>query len=55
LRRNYLLKHVIEGKIKGGIEMTGRQGRIVEVLLDKFRKRENTGNYKRKYQVAICR
>jgi hypothetical protein len=27
LRRNCLLKHVIEGKIEGGIEMTGRRGR----------------------------
>jgi hypothetical protein len=27
LRRNCLLKHVIEGKIKGGIEVTGRQRR----------------------------
>jgi hypothetical protein len=27
LRRNYILKQVIEGKIKGGIEVTGRQGR----------------------------
>jgi hypothetical protein len=43
-RRNYLLKHVIEGKVKGEIEMTGRLGRIVEALLDKFRKREDTGN-----------
>jgi hypothetical protein len=24
LRRNCLLRHVIEGKIKGGIEVTGR-------------------------------
>jgi len=27
LRRNCLLKQVIEGKIKGGIEVTGRRGR----------------------------
>jgi hypothetical protein len=27
LRRKYLPKQVIEGKIKGGIEVTGRQGR----------------------------
>jgi hypothetical protein len=26
LRRNYLLNPVIEGKIEGRIEMTGRQG-----------------------------
>jgi hypothetical protein len=27
LRRNCLLQRVIEGKIKGGIEVTGRRGR----------------------------
>ena len=27
LRRNCLLQRVIEGKIQGGIEVTGRQGR----------------------------
>jgi len=27
LRRNCLLRRVIEGTIKGGIEVTGRQGR----------------------------
>jgi hypothetical protein len=27
LRRNCLLKHVIEGKIEGSIEMTGRRER----------------------------
>jgi len=34
LRRNYLLQHVIEGKIKGGIEVTGRRGRRRRKLLD---------------------
>ena len=29
LRRNYLLKYAIEGKVKGRIEMTGRQGTTV--------------------------
>jgi hypothetical protein len=28
LRRNCLLKHNIEGKIKGGVGVTGRHGRI---------------------------
>jgi hypothetical protein len=28
LRRNCLLQRVIEGKIQGGIEVTGRQGRM---------------------------
>jgi hypothetical protein len=34
LHRNYLLQQVIEGKIKGGIEVTGRQGRRYKKLLD---------------------
>jgi hypothetical protein len=34
LRKNYLLKHVIEGKIEGRIEVTGRRGRRRKLLLD---------------------
>jgi hypothetical protein len=34
LRRNCLLKHVIEGKIEAGIQVTGRQGRRRKQLLD---------------------
>ena len=34
LRRNYLLQWVAEGKIKGGIEVTGRRGRRRRKLLD---------------------
>jgi hypothetical protein len=33
LRRNCLLKHVIEGKIEGRIEVTGRRGRRRKQLL----------------------
>ena len=32
--RNYCLRHVIEGKIEGRIEVTGRRGRISKQLLD---------------------
>ena len=39
LRRNCLLQRVIEGKIKGGIEMTGRQGRRRTKLLDDLKER----------------
>jgi len=39
LRRNCLLQRVIEGKIKGGIEVTGRQGRRSMKLLDDFKER----------------
>jgi hypothetical protein len=34
LRRNCLLRQVIEGKIKWGIEVTGRRGRRRRKLLD---------------------
>jgi hypothetical protein len=36
------MKHVIEGKREGRIEMTGRRGRRHKQLLDKLRKREGT-------------
>jgi hypothetical protein len=36
LRRNCLLKHVIDGKLEGRIEMTGRRGRRRKQLLDDF-------------------
>jgi hypothetical protein len=39
LRRNCLIKHVIEGKIEGGIEVTGRQGGRRKQLLDDFKER----------------
>ena len=39
LRRNCLLKQVIEGKIEGGIEVTGRQGRRRRKLLDDLKNR----------------
>jgi hypothetical protein len=39
LRRNCLLQLVIEGKIQGGIEVTGRQGRRRTKLLDDLKER----------------
>jgi hypothetical protein len=39
LRRNYLLQRVAEGKIKGGIEVTGRRGRCRRKLLDDLKER----------------
>jgi hypothetical protein len=37
LRRNCLLKHVIEGKIEGRIEVAGRRGRRRKQLLDSLK------------------
>ena len=39
LLRNCLLQWVIEGKIKGGIEVTGRRGRRRRKLLDDLKER----------------
>jgi hypothetical protein len=39
LRRNCLLKHEIEGKLEGRIEMTGRRGRRRKQLLDDLKEK----------------
>ena len=39
LRRNCLRKHVIEGKMKGEIEVTRKQGRRRKKLLDDLKDR----------------
>jgi hypothetical protein len=39
LRKNYILQRVIEGNIKGGIEVRERQGRRRRKLLDDLKKR----------------
>ena len=39
LRRNCLLQRVTEGKIKGGMEVTGRRGRRRVKLLDDLKER----------------
>jgi hypothetical protein len=43
LRRNYLLKRVIEGNIQGRAEVTERRGRRRKQILD-GRKRDDTGS-----------
>ena len=46
LRRNCLLQRVIEGKIKGGIEVTGRRGRRRKKLLDVLKDRRGYSHLK---------
>jgi hypothetical protein len=46
LRRNCLLQHVIEGKIKRGIEGTGRRGRRRRKLLDNLKERRGYSHLK---------
>ena len=44
LRRNCLLKYVIEGKLEGRIEMTVRRGRRRKQLLYDLKETEDTRN-----------
>jgi hypothetical protein len=46
LFRNCLLEQVIEGKIKGGIEVTGRRGRTRWRLLDDVKERRGYSHLK---------
>jgi len=46
LHRNCLLQGVIEGKIKGGIEVTGRQGRRQKKLLGDLKERRGYSHSK---------
>ena len=46
LHRNCLLQRVIEGRIQGGIEMTGRQGRRRRKLLDDLKERRGYSHLK---------
>ena len=46
LRRNCLLQRVIKGKIKGGIEVTGRRGRRRKKVLDDLKDRRGYSHLK---------
>ena len=46
LRRNCLLKHVIEGKIKGEMKLTRRRGRRRKKLLDDLKDRRGYSDLK---------
>jgi len=46
LRRNCVLQQLIEGKIKGGIEITGRRGRRRRKLLDGLKERRGYSHLK---------
>jgi hypothetical protein len=50
LHRNCLLKHIIEGKMEGGIEVTRRQSRREKQLLDDLK--EMTGYWKLKEKTS---
>ena len=44
LRTNFLLKHVIEGKIEGRVAVAGRRVRRPKQLLDDLKKSKDAGN-----------
>jgi len=46
LRRKCLLQRVIEGKIKGGIQVTGKRGRRRRKLLDDLKERRGYSHLK---------
>jgi hypothetical protein len=52
LRRNCPLKHVIEGKLEGRIEVTGRRGRRRKQLLDDLKEK---GIYWKLKEEALAR
>jgi hypothetical protein len=46
LCRNCLLRHVVDGKMKGGIEMTGRRGRRRMKLVDDLKEKRGYSHLK---------
>ena len=54
LRRNCLLKQVIEGKIKGAMEVTRRRGRRRKKLLDDLKDRRGYSHLKEEALYHIC-
>jgi hypothetical protein len=54
LRRNYLLKHVIEGKIEGRIEVTGRRDRRHKQLLDDLQETRGYWKLKEEELDPLC-
>jgi chorismate mutase len=53
LSRNHLLQRVTEGKIQGGIEVTGREERRRRKLLDNLKERRGYSHLKEKLWIAL--
>jgi hypothetical protein len=49
---NYNLKQVIEGKIREKIEVVRKRRRCKQLLMT-LRKREDTGNRRRKHRISL--
>jgi hypothetical protein len=54
LRRNFLLKDIIEGKLEGRLEVTGRGGRRSKQLLDALRGRRGYGKLEEEALDRTC-
>jgi hypothetical protein len=54
LHRNCLIKHVIEGKLEGWIEMTRRWGRRCKQLLDDLRQKRRYWKLEEEALIAPC-
>ena len=54
LRRNCLLKQVIQGKIKGEMEVAKIRGRRRKKLLDDLKDRIGYSHLKEKLSIALC-
>lgn len=47
LRRDFLLKHIIKGKMEGRVEVTGRRARRCKQLLDDSQEKRRNWNLKK--------
>jgi len=54
LRNNSLLKHVIEGKKEGKIEVTGRRRRRRQQLLNGLKEKRGDRKLKEEHQITLC-
>ena len=54
LRRNCLLKQVIEGKIMGEMEVARRRGRRLMKLLDNLKDRRGYSHLNEDARIALC-
>jgi hypothetical protein len=54
LRRNCLLKYVIEGKVEERIEMTERRGRRRKQLLDDLKEKRKYLKLKEEHYIVSC-
>ena len=52
--RNCLIKHVIQGKIEGRMEVKGRRGSKHKQLLDNRKEKSGYRKLKEEHYIALC-